>query len=135
MSTVLTCLEQKEKHGTRRQKVYANNFTSRVSEFVYQLTEQDHRVGQIWELEELELRSEVSETISKNNRKQKVLRQPWDAARLVCASSVNRFINTVESKWLTKYIADEPGMIHVCDGAEVAENLEQLGYRKVMSRS
>lgn len=71
---MLIYFEQREKRGSHRQKVYAGTFTSQVGEAVDQPIEQAYMYVQTWELEELYLPSDYTESASKDGKKLKVLR-------------------------------------------------------------
>lgn len=62
-----------------------------VSEFLY-----------ICERKQLAFRSEIKRGGSKEDRKQKGLRQPRRATRVICIRSANVIFNSVESQWLIK---------------------------------
>lgn len=98
-----------------------DNFISHVRKAVNQIIVKIRRLVQIRELDELELSFEITGSDSKENRKQKRLRQPGRATQAVRGSSVNRIFITVESERPTRYEEDELGISYDCYIAEGKE--------------
>lgn len=55
---------------------------------------------QIWDSEEMEMVSEITESNLKEVRKQKFLRQPKRPTKVLCVPPVNRIFTFVESEWI-----------------------------------
>lgn len=66
-ASLLTSLEQTKKRGRHRRKVHAGTCRNKMSKVVNQPIEQIRKVVRIWEPEQLELRSKVSERTSEEN--------------------------------------------------------------------
>lgn len=92
-----------------------------MRESLIQLIEQVCRFVQIWEPEKLELPSETRKGDSKGGRKHRVLRQLRGSTRVVCVPSVNGIFTSVGIVRLSKYVAEELGLIHECYVAEITE--------------
>lgn len=120
-ATVLTCLEQREKRGGHRQKVYADKFTSHLSETVNELFEQIRKHVQICAHKALELPSELTESASEEGKNGKCVHQARRATRVFRSLPANCIFITVETEWNTKYLAEELGRIYDCSISEVKE--------------
>lgn len=102
-------------------KVHPETFKNHGSVAVSLLIGQFLRFMQTWRPEELELTLDITESDSKKERKQKVLRQYKRAARVVCALSVNRVIISVQREWFTNCVGDELKFVHDFYNAEIVE--------------
>lgn len=99
--------EQREERGWHKHKIYVDLFTSHMRDEINQLARQMRRLVQIWDTEEMELPSEVTESASNKGRKLRFLRQLRRASRVVCAFFVNHISIYVELKWCIKYVGGD----------------------------
>lgn len=92
----------------------ADTFTSHMSKSVGKPIEHVCRFVQISKPRELKLLSEITKSESEKDRKQKVSHHPRRATRAIYVPSVNRIFISIKSKWYTRYVRDELGVICAC---------------------
>lgn len=94
-----------------------------MSKAVNELIGRARRLLQIWEGGELEFSSQTTERVSEEERKEKVIRHPMQATRVVSLFSVTVIFISVDSERSTEYVWDDLGVTYDYCSADRTEEL------------